>query len=186
VRLTIPGHIIEYENSIPVVPVLRKNFNQTSNMIKQQASTPGRVPQIRLFYKGKIKPSELPKITNSLDAYQVFMANWDLGRIELQEQFKVLLLNRNNRVLGYHTVSTGGTAGTVVDVKLLFAVALKAKASSLIVAHNHPSGNLKASEEDLALTKKLTSAGKFLEMPVLDHLIVTREGYYSFANDGEI
>ncbi len=154
-------------------------------MIKQ-TSTPGRVPQIRLSYKGKVKPSELPKISNSMDAYRTFMANWDLGRIELQEQFKALLLNRNNRVLGYHTVCTGGIEGTVVDLKLLFATALKAKASTLIVAHNHPSGNLKASEEDLALTRKLTAAGKFLGLPVLDHLIVTKEGYHSFADEGEL
>lgn len=152
----------------------------------KQVGTPGRVPQIRLFYRSRVRPSHLPQIHNAQDAYKVFMANWDQDRIELQEQFKALLLNHNNRVLGYHTVSTGGMAGTVVDVKLIFAAALKAKASSLIVAHNHPSGNLKASDSDLALTKKLTEAGKVLELPVLDHLIISKEGFHSFADRGEI
>jgi DNA repair protein RadC len=104
--------------------------------------------------------------------------------MELKEEFYILLLNRANRVKGWYKVSEGGTAGTVVDPKLIFSTALKCHASSIILSHNHPSGNVKPSEEDLKLTKKLTEGGKLLEIAVLDHLILTSEEYLSFADEG--
>ena len=97
-----------------------------------------------------------------------------------------MLLSRANRVLGICTLSKGGTAGTVVDCKLVFATALKACAQSIIVSHNHPSGNLMPSEQDKRLTRRLVQVGKALDLPVLDHVIVTSEGYFSFADDGEL
>jgi len=95
-----------------------------------------------------------------------------------------LLLSRVNRVLGNCFISSGGISGTVVDAKVVFATALKANASSMIVAHNHPSGNLIPSEQDRRLTKRLTEIGRALDLPLLDHVIVTNEGYYSFADEG--
>ena len=100
------------------------------------------------------------------------------------EQFKIMLLNRANKILGIFTVSTGGVAGTVADPKVLFAAALKGNASSIILAHNHPSGNLKPSEADRQLTNKLSQAGKLLDISVLDHLIITADEYFSFADEG--
>ena len=100
------------------------------------------------------------------------------------EQFKLLLLNRGNRVLGLLEVSSGGVAGTVADPKVIFAAALKASASSIILAHNHPSGQLKPSSADIALTNKLKRGGELLDIQVLDHLILSSEGYYSFADEG--
>jgi DNA repair protein RadC len=95
-----------------------------------------------------------------------------------------MMLSRANRVLGICTISSGGTSGTVVDAKMVFATALKANASSMIVTHNHPSGNQIPFEQDRRLTKQLTEIGRALDLPLLDHVIVINQGYYSFADEG--
>lgn len=95
-----------------------------------------------------------------------------------------MILNRAQKVLGICEISQGGSSGTVADPKIIFALALKANASGIIVSHNHPSGNLRPSQADIDLTKKLKEGGKFLELQLLDHVIVTSEGYYSFADEG--
>jgi DNA repair protein RadC len=95
-----------------------------------------------------------------------------------------MLLNRANKILGTFQVSSGGITGTVVDPRIVFQSALKANATSIIIAHNHPSGQLTASQADIDLTKKLKEGGAVLDIPVLDHLIITESNYYSFADDG--
>jgi DNA repair protein RadC len=110
--------------------------------------------------------------------------SWSKNTIELQEEFKILLLNRANVVLGVYSMSKGGVSGTFVDAKLIFSVALKCNASSIILAHNHPSGNLNPSQADKNITKKLVSAGKYLDVSILDHVIITKDDYYSFADNG--
>ena len=110
--------------------------------------------EIQVSYNSNLKLKQ--KITSGDDAFKILIHNWNLDTIELQEEFKVLLLNRANNVLGIYPLSKGGSAGTVVDLKLLFAVALKCNATSIIVAHNHPSGTLKASEQDIKITKKIS------------------------------
>lgn len=142
------------------------------------------VAEIQLSYKTKVKPSQRPQIRSSKDAYNVLLENWDEDKLEFIEQFKIILMNRGNRILGIFEVSTGGVGATVVDPKVIFAAAIKANSTSIILAHNHPSGQLKPSQADIKLTKKLTEGGQFLEIPVLDHIIVTGEGYYSFADEG--
>ena len=143
------------------------------------------VSEIQLIYKSKMKASERPHVSTSSDAYQIFKQNWDENKIEFIEQFKVLFLNRSNKVLGIFELSTGGVSGTVADPKLVFAAALKANASNIILCHNHPSGNIKPSRADEQLTQKIKEAGKYLDLPVVDHLIITSEdGYYSFADEG--
>ncbi len=142
------------------------------------------VAEIQLTYKPKVKPSDRPQICRSKDAYEILIKHWDDSKIYFVEQFKVILLTRANKVLGIVEISTGGISGTVADPKLIFAAALKANASSIILSHNHPSGNLLPSQQDISLTQKLKEAGKFLELPVLDHMIVTGDGYYSFADEG--
>lgn len=144
------------------------------------------VAEIQLIYKSNVKPSLRPKISHSKDAYNVLIENWDSSKLELLEQFKVMLTNRANKVLGIFEVSTGGISGTVADPKLIFAAAIKAAATGIILSHNHPSGNLKPSQADIDLTRKLKEGGKFLEIQILDHIIVTSEGYYSFADEGLI
>src|SRR4051794_15271284 len=140
--------------------------------------------EVELIYKSKIKASERPTIQSSKDAYQVLLNSWDEGKIEYVEQFVILLLNRANKVLGVYKVSSGGVTGTVADPKQIFTAALKCNACSLILSHNHPSGNLKPSRQDEELTRKIKEAGSFLDIKVLDHLIITNESYYSFADEG--
>ncbi len=122
-----------------------------------------------------------PQLRSSQDAYDVIgpvIADLD------HEEFWILLLNRANRIISREQISKGGTSGTVVDAKILFRIALEKRASSIILCHNHPSGNLRASQADLSLTKRMVSAGKNLDIMVLDHLIITRSGYLSFADEG--
>ena len=126
------------------------------------------------------------KVSNSETAFKLFNSNWNRSTLELQEEFKILLLNRASKVLGIYPVSKGGVSGTLVDAKLVFSVALKCNASAIILAHNHPSGNLNPSESDKSLTKKLESAAKLLDIRVIDHIIITRLDYFSFADEGLI
>jgi DNA repair protein RadC len=144
------------------------------------------VAEIQLSYKSHIKPSERPKISTSRDAFEVLKKSWDDSKIELVEQFKILLTNRANKVLGILEVSTGGIAGTVADPKIIFVAALKGGATGIILSHNHPSGNLNPSQADIDLTKKIKEGGRFLEIQLLDHIIMTSESYYSFADEGLI
>jgi len=130
--------------------------------------------------KGTDKNVKL-KITSSNDAYVVLLPKMqDLST----EEFWVLMLNRQNEIIDLKQISSGGVAGTVVDPKVIFKQALQALASGIILSHNHPSGNLKPSKADLAITKKLKAAGETLEINVLDHLIISEQGYYSFADEG--
>jgi len=101
----------------------------------------------------------------------------DEGKIDFVEQFKVLLLNRANKVIGIYEVSSGTTVNTIADPKSVFVAALKANVCGVIITHIHPSGNLTPSEADRKLTKDLKDAGKFLHIPVLDHIIMTSESY---------
>jgi len=142
------------------------------------------VAEIQLSYRSDVKPSLRPTISGSNDAYNVLFETWDSSKIEFVEQFKAMYLNRANKVHGIFEVSTGSSTGTIADPKLIFAAALKANACGIILVHNHPSGNLKPSQADIDLTRKMKEAGRFLEIQILDHLIVTTEGYYSFADEG--
>ena len=151
-------------------------------LFNQVSGTPA--AEIQISYRNAIKSAYRPKITCSDDAYLVFQANWDSDTIDMREEFKVLALNRANQVLGIIPVSVGGVAGTVVDPKIIFGAALKTLASSIVLGHNHPSGNLTPSEADIRLTRKLKEAGETLDLPVIDHLILSSEGFYSFADKG--
>lgn len=143
-----------------------------------------KISEIELHYKSN--GEEEIKITSSLSAYELLIEYWDKNTIELQEEFKILLLDRSNKVLGIYNLSKGGIAGTIVDVKLLFVVAIKSKASGIILAHNHPSGNLKPSNNDINLTKKIREASKYLDIELIDHIILSKNIYYSFIDEGII
>lgn len=145
-----------------------------------------KVAEIELIYKTRVKASQRPKVSSSKEVYQILLESWDENKIEFIEQFKILLLNRGGRILGIYEVSSGGVSGTVADPKLIFSAALKANASSLILSHNHPSGNTRPSDADRQLTRRIKMAGELLDISVLDHIIVTTEGYCSFADEGEM
>ncbi|GAB5476345.1 MAG: JAB domain-containing protein [Maribacter sp.] len=142
---------------------------------------PYQISEIKLTYTRKVKASERPKVTSPQDAYILFRSNWDDMTINLQEEFKILLLDRNNACMGIVPISKGGVSGTLVDTKLVFAAALKARATSIILGHNHPSGNTNPSSADKRLTNNLTKAGHHLSLPVLDHIIVTDDEFSSFV-----
>lgn len=125
------------------------------------------------------------KITSSKDASDVIHQFYD-GDIELFESFFILLLNRANTTIGYAKISQGGVTGTVVDPKIVAKYALDGLASSIILAHNHPSGQLRASEADINITNKLIKGLKFLEIEVVDHLILSKDGYLSMKDEGII
>lgn len=129
----------------------------------------------------ELDTDEKPKVSASADAYQIIKADLlDLPH----EEFWVLILNRANRVIKKQQISQGGVAGTVADPKIIYKSALDSLASGIILAHNHPSGNLTPSQADIDLTKKLKEAGKMLEIQVLDHIIVAGQKYFSFADEG--
>jgi DNA repair protein RadC len=144
------------------------------------------VAEVEITYRPKFKVSERPQISRSQHAYNILISQWDLGKIELLEEFKILLLNRRNRVLGIVHISSGGLSGTVADPKVIFTSALKACASGIILCHNHPSGELDPSAEDVALTKRLKEAGKLLDLQILDHLIISKWGFHSLGDEGII
>ena len=142
------------------------------------------IPFIELSYISHVKPSKRPVITNSDGAYRLLYQSWDKKKINMQEQFKVLLLNQSNKVLGIYELSTGGVTSTIADPRLIFAAAIKANACAIILAHNHPSGQLSASKADELLTRKIKQAGNLLDIKVFDHIVVTSDGYFSFADHG--
>lgn len=127
--------------------------------------------------------SEKPQIRSSADAYTVIR-----GHIEnlAVEEFWIIALSRANRVIAVERISSGGTAATVVEPKIVMKRAIEHLASGIILVHNHPSGQLRPSPQDDALTRKLRESGALLEIPVLDHLIATDTGYYSYADQGRL
>ncbi len=156
-----------------------KNQNDTSQMLRLF-----QVPEVKVWYCNKGLILEPQQINRSQDAEKVFRANWskDIGMLE---EFNVLLLNRANYVKGILRLSRGGLTGTVADPRILFATALKSLSVGVIAGHNHPSGSIKPSSQDIELTKKLKEIGRFHEITLIDHLILSpHSGFYSFADEG--
>ena len=146
-----------------------------------------KVNEIKVSYKERITSPFWRKVSSSQDAADILYEYWDKDTIGLQESFKVMLLNNSNKVKGIYQLSTGGITGTLVDVRLLFGVALKTASCAVILSHSHPSGKLVPSRTDKDLTAKIKKAGDLLDIKVLDHLIIVPGGdYYSFADNGLI
>ncbi len=128
-------------------------------------------------------PQQRPQISSSYDAYSII---GPLLEDIPHEEFWIILLNRRNEVISKEKISSGGVSATVVDSKLVFKPVISRLASSIILVHNHPSGRISPSNEDIALTKKLKEAGKLLDIKILDHLIIGNRQYYSFLDEGKI
>lgn len=141
-----------------------------------------KLAEIQVYYS--TQNTQKKKINSVQTAYEFLLHSWTPGAMELQEEFKVILLNRSNEALGIYSLSKGGITGTIVDVRLLFAVALKCNACGIIISHNHPSGNTKPSEADISLTKKIKKCSDFLDITLIDHLIITKVAFYSFSSEG--
>ena len=143
------------------------------------------IPIVKLSYVSDAT-SEVQTIKNGKDAAEIFRASFEPGEIEMQEYFKVAYLSRSHKVLGVHTASMGGTEQTVVDPRIIFTGALLAKASAIIICHNHPSGQLNPSSQDDGITKRIGEGGKILGIRLLDHIILTADDYYSYNDKGKI
>ena len=142
------------------------------------------VGEVELSYKPKFK--SLHQVTCSEDAYRYMLSTYKKGTICYKEYFKVLFLNQANQVLGYTLISKGGITETCVDVRVILQAALLTNSVAIILAHNHPSGNLKPSRQDMEITKQVKEAARLMRITVLDHIILTDVGYYSFADEGQL
>jgi len=139
--------------------------------------------EIAVSYKSK--PKQKVKILNAQDAFDVLYSLFNPETIEFREEFLLLLLNRANIVLGWFKLCSGGTTGTIVDVKIIFMLALQVNATNVILCHNHPSQNLNPSEADIKLTQKIKEAGNLFDIGVLDHLIISsNRSFYAFSQEG--
>ena len=155
-------------------------------MRTDNGSSNWKAAELQVSYNKKDNPRE--KIVQSSDAFKVFRAMWDDSLIDIQEQFCVLYLNRANKVIGFRRISTGTLQSTTVDIQLILSCALLCRASSMILAHNHPSDNTVPSQADQQITSKIKAAALLMDIVVLDHLILSSdkndERFYSFADEG--
>lgn len=157
------------------------------NESMKRKAFPSKLREIKVSYCSNLPPvKDRVQIRSSKDAFEVLMANWDENLIEYREEFKVLYLNRANHVLGLNTYSIGSAAGTLVCTRQILAVALKSNSSGIILSHNHPSGNSSPSSADRDITKRMKQAAEYMELSLLDHIIITKDSYYSFADEGEL
>jgi len=146
-----------------------------------------KVNEIKISYHEKQGVINTEPLNNSETTAKYLYQNWDMDTIGLHETFKVLLLNSSNKPKGTYHMSTGGLVGTVVDVRMLYAVVLKTLSPGIILAHNHPSGNPRPSTADIEITEKIRRAGELFDIRVLDHIILMPDGsYYSFTDNGEL
>lgn len=169
------------------------NQNQTTMCYSKRA-------KVVSDYKEQYSNSTLPEITlqlkrgevlnaqikQSKDAADIFRQIWDADSLEIFESVICIFLNRANKTIGWFKVSQGGLSGTVVDNRLILATALKGLAQGIILCHNHPSNNLNPSESDTRMTMKLKEACDLLDISLLDHIILTADSYFSYADSGLI
>ena len=141
------------------------------------------IAEITINYSPSIKKEERKSIKSSDDAANYFREIWSVKMEHIEEMY-LMVLNRSNEVLGYLKISMGGLHSTICDPKVIFQAALKSNASGIIIAHNHPTGNLKPSEEDIRLTRRIKEGAGLLDIGLLDHVILSQEGYFSFADGG--
>jgi DNA repair protein RadC len=160
-----------------------KDFQKIKGIGQAKAVTIAAALELGKRRKLEEAKEEHPTITSSNAAFNYLAPKMnDLKH----EEFWVLYLNRNHKIIEVKQLSSGGVAGTVVDIKMLFKHAIEILASSIVLSHNHPSGNVKPSAQDIDLTKRIVAAGKFMDILVADHLIISENNYYSFADNGEL
>lgn len=144
------------------------------------------LPELKIKVERKSGDGQVYQVRTSNDAATFFRTIFDADTMLWTEESAMICLNRANEVIGYFKVSSGGTASTIMDAKVIFTQALQSGAHSIILAHNHPSGNTKPSDEDIKLTKQLVKGAYLLDMRVLDHIILTDKSHSSMADEGYI
>lgn len=143
---------------------------------------PNLVPEIKIRYnKGR---RVLGNVKSSEEAASFLRAQYQRGTLEAQEYFNVIYLNRKNSILGYYRHTKGGLTGTIADTRIIFGIALKSLSSGIILSHNHPGGYLEPSAADIKVTNRIKQIGDLHEIAVLDHLIITKDDYFSFSDEG--
>jgi DNA repair protein RadC len=154
--------------------------------MEQRTIMPGWITleEIKVSYRSTIKAADRPEVKTSKDIAELLRKVWDDDAMELSEHCKIMLLNSSNRVMGIKTMAIGNIWRATVDTKLIFGIALKVPCSKIVLAHNHPSGNPRPSQQDISLTQDLVHVAKIFDMTILDHLIITRDTYFSFADEG--
>lgn len=143
------------------------------------------IAEIEVAYK-PISTINLSSLAQSREVYDLIIREWDANLLEMLEEVKVIFLNRSNKQIGIYNLAKGGITGCVVDIRIILSIALKTLATGVILIHNHPSGNLKPSLADKKITSELKKACDILNITLVDHLIVTKTGFYSFADEGII
>ncbi len=141
-----------------------------------------KIAEVEVSYKPKMLVDY--SISNSRKSFELMMEHWDKNIIEMQEEVKVILLNRKNKVLGIYSLAKGGITSCVVDVRIILSIALKTLSTGIILIHNHPSGSLNPSRDDKQITEQLKKSCEIMGIELLDHLIITNNGYFSFADEG--
>ena len=145
---------------------------------------PDFLAEVQITYSNPVKSVDRLKVVGSQSVASALREFWpSYDHIEFMY---MIMLNRQNQILGYHQVSKGGITGTIIDLRVIYQVALKANASAIIIAHNHPSGNLEPSETDKKVSREVKDAGKILNITLLDHIILTTDGFHSMADDGQL
>lgn len=146
-----------------------------------------KVCDVKLTYKTKVKSSERPVIHNSEDIYRLLVDHvYNEGTIQYKEYLKLILLNNSSKVLGVSNISEGGITETSADIRIIMQAAILGNATRIILAHNHPSGSLKPSTVDNLLTERVKNAAKLFNITLLDHIIVTDSGYFSYLDEGRV
>lgn len=147
--------------------------------------TLSRIAEIEIIYNPPFRIPDCPLARSSNELYSILKDNWNLNQISLREEFKIILLSTDLRILGISTIASGGRSAVAIDSKLIFSTTLLANARGIILAHNHPSGNLVPSQSDIDITAKINEGGKLLDIEVFDHIIITKDnGYFSFKDEG--
>lgn len=140
------------------------------------------IAEVEVSYKPKMLVDY--SISNSRKSFELMLEHWDKNTIQMQEEVKVILLNRKNKVLGICSLAKGGITSCVVDVRIILSIALKTLSTGIILIHNHPSGSLNPSRDDKQITEQLKKSCEIMGIELLDHLIITNNGYFSFADEG--
>ena len=142
------------------------------------------VSEVKLTYESNNTRKKKLKVKSSENIFELMVRNWE--QIEYRESFKILLLDISNQVLGINTVSIGGISKSIVDIKMILQGALLANASAIVAVHNHPSGNVRPSSVDDTITLRIKQATEIMDISLLDHLIITKDEYYSYADEDKL
>jgi DNA repair protein RadC len=141
---------------------------------------------IQVRFDKKVKKSELKVLTSVDEVVSTLRQVFNVDTFYWTEEFILLCLNKRNALVGFYKVSSGGMGGTIADPRVIFTTALNCMATNIIIAHNHPSGSLQTSNADDSITKKIKESGEILDIQLLDHIILTDEGYYSYMEEGKL